>query len=398
MKPVGFIITLALAAGLIFVGKGRADESAGKVRIVAFTYDQAARQVHVTFSSVPGVEYGIDGSSGLHDWSEELAGSVIGASGTTTTVSGLTIPLPDRDQFFLRVRRLPPFMETVPVGNPGNDPDTSPFDRSVGSVGYTYHIGKFEVTNEQYAAFLNAVAGDDTHSLYDMQMDTSPEGGITRSGASPNFTYKVKENMAKMPVIGVSWFDAARFCNWLHNGRTTGNQTPDKTEDGAYNLTDSTRMTTGTHPIHGANGRKAGARWHLPGADEWHKAAYHEPGASSNDYWSYPTRSDEAPVVGPPTGGSNSANYDTGAATVTEVGAYRDSPSFYGTFDQGGNILEWTEQISRSFSPDRELRGGTWFQDNGGLQSWFQDIGSPDRGGSSTGFRVACPAPAGSTP
>lgn len=398
MKPVGIIFSLALSAGLLAVEMSRADESAGNLRIIAFSYDKAAREVQITFSSVPGIGYAIEGSSGLHDWSEELAGSVTGTSGTTTTVSGLTIPLPDRDQLFVRVRRLPPFIETVPVGNPGNDPDTSPFDRSLGSVGYRFHIGKFEVTNEQYAAFLNAVAGDDTHSLYDIQMESSREGGITRSGASPNFSYNVKENMAKMPVIGVSWFDAARFCNWLHNGRTTGNQTPDTTEDGAYRLTGPTSMAAGTDLVHGANGRNAGARWHLPGADEWHKAAYHEPGASSNDYWLYPTRSDEAPVVEPPPGGNNSANYDTGAATLTEVGAYRDSASFHGTFDQGGNVLEWTEQISRNFSPDRELRGGTWFQDDGGLQSRFQDIGSPEQGGSSIGFRVACPAPAQSAP
>ena len=36
-------------------------------------------------------------------------------------------------------------IETVPVGNPGN--------AGVGSVGYNFRIGKYEVTNAQYTEF-----------------------------------------------------------------------------------------------------------------------------------------------------------------------------------------------------------------------------------------------------
>ncbi|MFO0491203.1 MAG: PEP-CTERM sorting domain-containing protein, partial [bacterium] len=44
---------------------------------------------------------------------------------------------------------------TVAIGNPGNAPD--PFTGGLyGSVAYTYNIGQTEVTNAQYAAFLNA--------------------------------------------------------------------------------------------------------------------------------------------------------------------------------------------------------------------------------------------------
>jgi len=46
-------------------------------------------------------------------------------------------------------------MDFVTVGNAGNaaDPTTG-----FGSVGYEYRIGTYEVTNSQYAAFLNSVA------------------------------------------------------------------------------------------------------------------------------------------------------------------------------------------------------------------------------------------------
>jgi len=42
--------------------------------------------------------------------------------------------------------------------------------------------------------------------------------------------------MGNKPVIFVSWFSAARYCNWLHNGKPSGIQDVSTTEDGAYAL------------------------------------------------------------------------------------------------------------------------------------------------------------------
>ncbi len=51
------------------------------------------------------------------------------------------------------------------VGDPGNaaDPATGSL---YGAVAYNYSIDKYEVTDSQYAAFLNAVAATDTYGLY----------------------------------------------------------------------------------------------------------------------------------------------------------------------------------------------------------------------------------------
>ena len=49
------------------------------------------------------------------------------------------------------------------VGNPGNAADNTGF----GAVSYLYRIGTYEVTNAQYAEFLNAKAASDPLGLYD---------------------------------------------------------------------------------------------------------------------------------------------------------------------------------------------------------------------------------------
>jgi hypothetical protein len=48
-------------------------------------------------------------------------------------------------------------IDWVTVGNPGNAAD----DTGYGAVAGTYQIGKYEVTNAQYAEFLNAKAASD---------------------------------------------------------------------------------------------------------------------------------------------------------------------------------------------------------------------------------------------
>ena len=49
-------------------------------------------------------------------------------------------------------------------------------------MSYPYSIGKYEVTNAQYAQFLNAVAVTDPNALYHTSMGSNVRGGITRSG------------------------------------------------------------------------------------------------------------------------------------------------------------------------------------------------------------------------
>ncbi|NLX20151.1 MAG: SUMF1/EgtB/PvdO family nonheme iron enzyme [Phycisphaerae bacterium] len=253
-------------------------------------------------------------------------------------------------------------LEFVPVCDAGNAAD----DTGYGSVEYDYRIGKYEVTNGQYCEFLNSVAAiGDPHGLYDTRMGGgwNDIGGIARTGtgtvADP-WIYAVRQDRGNRPINFVSFWDACRFANWLHNGQPSGSQNASTTEDGSYSLNNV------TNPVNAEIIRNPGATVVIPNENEWYKAAYYKGEGSNSGYWEYATQSDSPPTGEPPRGTTStngSANYWVGGYVVgppyytTEVGAYLTSASAYGTFDQNGNVWEWSETIADDVY--RVTRGGS---------------------------------------
>ncbi len=282
---------------------------------------------------------------------------------------------------------------TVPVGDPGNAADTRAFT-GFGAVTYTYRIGTYEVTTGQYATFLNAVARTDTYGLYNAAMAvTSPAVGgcgITRTGSSGSFTYAVDPAFANRPVNYVSFWDALRFANWLHNAQPIGPQNTSTTESGAYTLTPGGIAANSVT-------RNPGWKWALTSASEWYKAAYYKGGGPAAGYWLYPTRSNTAPGRDLADAAGNNANCYAGSGPfpiaspyyTTPAGTFPNSPSPYGTFDQGGNVWEWNEAI---FQGDFRFAWGSSF-DYGpeNLRADFQSGSyfNPLGENWNTGFRVA---------
>jgi len=131
--------------------------------------------------------------------------------------------------------------EWVYVGDPGNPGDviSNCYFPDCGSVPYEFAISKYEVTNAQYAAFLNAVdaSGSNTLELYSADMGADAlVGGIRLDTGNPaGAKYSVKAGFANKPVVYVSLYDTLRFVNWLNNGQGTSS-----TETGAYTLLGNT--------------------------------------------------------------------------------------------------------------------------------------------------------------
>jgi formylglycine-generating enzyme required for sulfatase activity len=278
-------------------------------------------------------------------------------------------------------------IDWVTVGDPGNACETQTPD-CFGSVVDAYRISKFEVTNAQYAEFLNAVAVTDTNALYNTIMG-SGSGGITRSGSSGSFSYSAIAGREDMPVF-VSFWNATRFANWLHNGQTAGTQDGTTTEDGAYTLT-PTEISNNTVT------RNGGAQVYVTSEDEWYKGAYYDPGAMV--YFNYPASSDSQTTCTLPGATANTANCDFAVFDFTDVGDYTGSASPNGTFDQGGNVIEWNETITNTVSESfRGVRGGTFFEDPFLLASNARGQVYPADGEAGVGIRLASPVPVAAVP
>jgi len=215
-------------------------------------------------------------------------------------------------------------MEFVTIGNPGNSPDTGTYtgnfnhvgkSYSAGGVGYTYALGKYEISREMIDK-ANASGGLGI-SMYDM----SSLGG----------------NGANKPATGITWNEAARFVNYLNTSQ--GQQAAYKfDQNGNFQLWDAIESAGG-----GANPfRHKNAVYFLPSVDEWFKGAY---GTPEGTFLSYPTENGLAPTA--TAGGTlaNTAVYSqttiAGPANITEAGGL----SAWGTMGHGGIFTNGLRQL-----------------------------------------------------
>jgi formylglycine-generating enzyme required for sulfatase activity len=253
-------------------------------------------------------------------------------------------------------------MDWVTIGDINNAADTAVGSGSFGygAVDHVYRIGKYEVTNAQYGEFLNAKGASNSGAIYNSSMTST---GITQTGSSGNFSYTVTTALANHPVVYVSWFDAARFANWMMNGQGNGDM-----ENGAYTLNNATS---------GIITANIGAQVYIPSENEWYKAAYYS--AANTSYSLYPNGQNTITTA--------DANYANSVDSSTNVGTYSGDPSSYGTNDQGGNVWEWNDAVISGSS--RGLRGGAWFYNVNYLRSSNRFYNDPTFEYNYFGFRVA---------
>ena len=211
----------------------------------------------------------------------------------------------------------------------------------------SFWMGKYEVTNEQFTAFLNdkGIRGSKDKPWFETKAEDS-HSQVT--GSVGNF--RVESGYDDYPVVNVSWYGADAFAKWLS--------------------------------------KKTGHKFRLPTEAEWEYAC--RAGTTTPFYFGDTISTDQA-------------NYDGNyVKKATRVGSF--SANGFGLYDMHGNVWEWCEdwykkdfysQSSRnnpecedSRSGYRVLRGGSWVNNPRNLRCANRDRDTPDFRYNFNGFRL----------
>ena len=269
--------------------------------------------------------------------------------------------------------------EWVTIGDPGNRDTTQEeapgfwgdgahyLNHGVGGVPYEFRMARTEITNAQWLEFVIA---------YQPYWDgASVDSNFIGTGIHWDFrtdTYSVPPGGEDYP-IGVTWRLAARFCNWLHNGKAEHREA---FERGVYDTSTFGRHDDET--LTDLSRRSHGARFWIPDLDEWTKAMHWDPdkvAPGEGGYWRYPASSDEP-------------DYDHNWGWLRPVASFPHVQSPWEMYDGSGGRAEMTETfLSMPFG--RKTRGSEhdtpfWISDDE-----IDSVGGMAPMGSKRGLRLA---------
>ena len=227
---------------------------------------------------------------------------------------------------------IPPTRATIPA-DPLNPPAVAPVDldttsellfnyQVVGGVPYEYEIGQFEITVDQYCAFLNTVdpQGENKQQpwtkvkLWNEKNNplVNPFQGqlLYVDNAKNGRHYAVADPLwAKKPVMYVNGFQYAYFINSLTNGKTVAVEKSKQESPLGFDIDVyqryfrfSTTIDLGSYALNDSNyaflARQGRDGLYLPTQNEWIKAAYYAGRETSNktSYYYFPTSGNRAPL------------------------------------------------------------------------------------------------------
>ena len=292
-----------------------------------------------------------------------------------------------------------------------------------------YQIGATEVTNGQYADMLNWALGQgylenesggayesgDVYINGEILIEIEDEEcEISFDGAA--FVVETRDGIAlgDYPVIEVSWYGAAAYCNWLSEQQA---MTP------VYDL--ATWEVLDANPS-SAQLLEVSSGYRLPTEAEWERAAAWD--AATSTHFAYGVSSDTLsanPAYGKPSK-ARANYYDASPDYVNPLGMVTmpytspvgwfnainanpngwvqtaDSPSPVGCYDMSGNLYEWCHDWYAPYTADaqtnplgpatgthRILRGGSWGDQAPFCRTAFRYGNPPEITYYHMGFRVA---------
>jgi formylglycine-generating enzyme required for sulfatase activity len=228
-----------------------------------------------------------------------------------------------------------------------------------------YWIGKYPVTNAQYARFV-ADKGYERPELwgangwrwrigsYDITVtDSWMKDWLARRPPElrhqPFWWDDLELANPIFPVVGVTWFEAEAYANWLN--------------------TRSAELQVGA-------AMPKGYRVRLATEEEWERAA------RGTDGREYPWRGDFDFA------NANVAEEIGKGIGATAVCSYPQGISPVGAWDMIGNVWEWTHSLWSAKEPDRVLRGGSWHSNQRLARCAYRHRRGPDYFDDVIGFRV----------
>lgn len=255
-----------------------------------------------------------------------------------------------------------------------------------------FYLARYPVTNQEFKPFINdggyeketwwssagwtwrTLEGKNFEVWY-AEQDVPDEykeiwKDFFRPDDEPKYKGDTRFNAPNQPVVGVNWFEAEAWCNWL----------------------------TARFQEDGPSWWRQGMRVLLPTEAQWEFAAR---GNTSRDYpW----------IIGKLT--TEHANYsDSGIRTTTPVGIYPKGATPEGVCDMMGNVWEWcvdgwnerayesrVRGVSDPFVPSetsarRAVRGGAWFFYARFLDPAFRSWSGAGNRFSDLGFRCCVSVP-----
>ena len=260
-------------------------------------------------------------------------------------------------------------MVRVPAGSLFMDcGDGAPATRT--AISRNFWLGRFEVTNEQYARF-----------------DPNHDSGVESMHAYQFGIHGHPLNGPKQPVVRVSWEDAMAFCRWLseRTGEAFALPTEAQWEHACRAGTATPFSFGGFDTDFSAHANLGDARLR-DYALETYIQVHLIPNPGRYDDWV-----------------PKDARFNDGAFLSAEAGRYTPNP--WGLCDMHGNVWEWTLSAYRPYpyndgdgrndptlTERRVVRGGSWYDRPYRAASSFRLGYEAWQPVFNTGFRVACPA------